>query len=805
MLQHKPAIGHFTRKILAERQPEQVPLFTDSEDRANDASGGVIVNAAPAPKTEAHIDNAPYAAGLNGSLSVNRETESSSMSETIPHFLISMGEKAKAHDILNAIRTLQQIETEQRPAAPEERNILGKFSGFGAVALRLFPDPITGQYKDDSWRELGEELQSLLTPEEYDSAKRTTFTAFYTSPIVMQAMHDALSRLGLPHSATVLEPGCAIGNFMGLAPEGMRFIGVELDSLSGRIARALYPEHDIRIENFRDTRLPPVDAAIGNVPFADVKLEYQGQKFSLHDFFILKSLDAVKPGGVMAVVTSHYTMDKQNPEIREQIAERADFLGAIRLPSDAFKREGTSVVTDILFLRKRPLGEEPNHADPTWLDTEPLTIDGVDIPINKYFLNYPEMVLGTWSRQDRLYGGTYSLESNGNLADQLQQAIQRLPEGIYSAQLSAVDDIGVVDMPLPLLERHVTEGSFFVADDKTIMQVQHGQGLPVKHGDRVLKANGSGVMEKRLAHLIEIRDQARRVLLSQNEDWPVWQREEARRELNRAYDAFVSRYGAINKTTISAREDGTVTRRMPNLVKFRDDPDAMLVMSLEEYDEEADKAKKADIMERDVVGRAPPVTEVRSAEEGLLQSLNQRGRIDLPYISDLYHAPEDQIISELGDLIYQDPQTQDWQTADQYLSGNVRAKLKAAEESGYQRNVDALAKVQPEDVLPGDIDANLGAPWIPVSDIEAFAAHLFHVQPGAIKIGHFKKDATWTVSGDWSASNSVAVMNDYGTHRINGIALLEQALNLRSPTIYDVIRHPDGSEERKINQDDTYD
>jgi N12 class adenine-specific DNA methylase len=249
------------------------------------------------------------------------------------------------------------------------------------------------------------------------------------------------------------------------------------------------------------------------------------------------------------------------------------------------------------------------------------------------------------------------------------------------------------------------------------------------------------------------------------------------RELNRAYDAFVSRYGAINKTTISAREDGTVTRRMPNLVKFRDDPDAMLVMSLEEYDEEADKAKKADIMKRDVVGRAPPVTEVRSAEEGLLQSLNQRGRLDLAFISDLYHTPEDQIIAELGDLIYQDPQTQDWQTADQYLSGDVRAKLKAAEEAGYQRNVGALLKVQPEDVLPGDIDANLGAPWIPESAIQAFATYLFHIQPDAIKVGHLKKDATWTVSGDWSASNSVAVMNDYGTGRINGIALLEQALN----------------------------
>jgi hypothetical protein len=583
----KPILGKHTARVLSQRVPEQVPLFTTTESASDDASGGVIVNAAPAPKTEAHIDNAPLSAGENGSLSVNGQTESSSMSDVIPTFLISIGEKAKAHDIIDAIKTLQTIETEQRPPTQEERDALSKFPGFGAVALRLFPDPVTGQYKDDSWKALGEELHGLLTPEEYDSAKRTTFTAFYTSPIVMQAMHDALARLGLPHNATVLEPGCGAGGFMGHAPEGMRFIGVELDSLSGRIARALYPEHDIRIENFRDTRLPPIDAVIGNVPFADVKVDYNGKRLSLHDFFLAKSVDALKPGGVMAVVTTHYTLDKQNPAMRERLANRADFLGAIRLPSDAFKREGTSVVTDILFLRKRGPGEEPNHADPAWLETEPLTIEGADIPINRYFLNHPEMVLGTWSRQDRLYGGTYSLESNGELAEQLQEAIERLPANVFSCSPSINQPSSSRIESLPPLERHVTEGSFFVADDKTIRQVQHGHGVPVTHCNRTLTADGT-MMGRRLTALIEIRDQARRVLLSQNEDWPARQRDEARRELNRAYDAFMSRYGAINKTTISAREDGTVTRRMPNLVKFRDDPDAMLVMSLEQYDEEAE-------------------------------------------------------------------------------------------------------------------------------------------------------------------------------------------------------------------------
>src|SRR5882672_7711018 len=303
------------------------------------------------------------------------------------------GEKAQARAILAAIRTLQAVEQAQRPATPDECAVLARFPGFGPVALGIFPDPVTGQYKDAGWQQLGDQLQTLLTPEDYASAKRTTFTAFYTSPLVIRAMHEALRRLGVPENATVLEPGCGIGNFMASAPQGMRFIGVELDRVSGRIARALHPAHDIRIEHFRETRLPEgrIDAVIGNVPFADIKLEYAGTRLSLHDFFLAKSLDALKPGGVLALVTSHYTLDKQHAGLREYLAERTDFLGAIRLPSEAFKEEGTRVVTDILCLRKRALGEPAHHADPVWRETEPLAIDGVDIPINRYFIRHPAM------------------------------------------------------------------------------------------------------------------------------------------------------------------------------------------------------------------------------------------------------------------------------------------------------------------------------------------------------------------------------------------------------------------------------
>ncbi len=723
---------------------------------------------------------------------------------TRPPPFIASGEKTKARDIIAAIRTLQQVEREQRPATEAERQTLARFGGFGAVALSLFPDPVSGRYKDAGWQGLGDELQSLLTPEEYDSAKRTVFNAFYTSPTVIAAMHQALARLGVPGNATVLEPGCGTGNFLGAATEGMKFIGVELDSVSGRIARALHPGHDIRIESFRDTKLPDgrLDAVIGNPPFADVRLDYRGRKLPLHDFFIAKSLDALKPGGVLALVTSHFTMDKQNASTREYMADRADFLGAIRLPSDAFKREGTSVVTDILFLRKRANEQTPKHVDPDWLDTGTIPIEGADVTVNRYFLDHPEQVLGTWSRQDRLYGGEagYSVKGQGDLATQLDAAIKRLPEhAVLPAALS--EPVPAFTPPPP--ERHITEGSFFVGDDRVIHQVEGGQSQPVTYGGTLLKADGT-MTGKRLAALVGLRDLARRVLQSQNDGWPEANRTTARRALNHAYDLFAMHYGPINKTTFSETADGTMTRRMPNLAKFREDPDAMLVMALEEYDEVTGKAVKAPILLRDVVGKSPPITRVSSAEEGLLVSLDRTGGIDLAYISQLYGKPEDTIIAELGDLIYRDPESTAWQTADDYLSGNVRSKLAIAEKAGpdYARNAVALRSVQPEDVLPGDIDANLGAPWIPASDIQAFAAELFGVTPSSIPIGHLKKDAVWSVEAGHATEASVAATAEYGTTRANGTWLFELALNMKTPVIYDTVQGVNG-EERIVNQEAT--
>jgi N12 class adenine-specific DNA methylase len=704
---------------------------------------------------------------------------------------------------------LKAVENEQRPATPEEKQALARFSGFGPVALSIFPDPVTGKYKDAGWQTLGKELATLLTPAEYDSAKRTTFNAFYTSPTVITAIHEAIARLGVPANATVLEPGCGTGNFMSYSQPGTRFIGIEMDSISGRIAKALHPDQDIRIENFRDTRLPEnrIDAVVGNVPFADLKLDYQGQRLSLHDYFFAKSIDALKPGGVAALVTTHFTLDKQNAAVREHLASKADFVGAIRLPSNAFKREGTAVVTDILFLRKRSAGEPANHVDADWLGVAPLSIDGEDVSVNRYFLNHPEMVLGAWTRKDTLYGEGYSVTGNGDLAGRLKDSIRRLPKftppPAFSMQASTIQDEPAPVFEPPPPERHIGEGSFFVGNDRAIYQSQNGKGVPVVNGGTTLKAYGT-LMGKRLAALVGLRDRARRVLQSQNEGWPESHRNEARRELDRAYDLFDLAYGPINKTTFGETSDGSTIRRMPNLVKFREDPDAMLVMSLEDYDECTGKATKAAIMLRDVVGRTPPVTHVRSADEGLLVSLNQRGKVDMPFIAKLYGKPEEQVIAELGDLIFHDPESKNWETADAYLSGNVRAKLAAAEVAGstYSRNAEALRAVQPEDVLPGDIDANLGAPWIPANDIEAFAAELFHVEPSSIRVAHLTKDAVWSMDPDYAAKASVAATSEYGTARANGTSLLELALNMKTPTIYDIVDHGDG-EVRVVNQEET--
>ena len=537
---------------------------------------------------------------------------------------------------------------------------------------------------------------------------------------------------------------------------------------------------------------------VGNVPFANIHIQHRDYRFALHDYFLAKSADALAAGGVLALVTTHYTLDKQNAAVREYLAERADFLGAVRLPSDAFRREGTAVVTDILFLRNRSPDEPASHVDPAWRETAAVEVEGASVTISRYFLDHPEMVLGTFTRKDTLYGGEgYGVESHGDLEQLLRTAVDRLPKLPRRTSCSAAVLEERFVPPPP--ERHVTEGSFF-AHEGRIHQMVDGTARPVAYGGSELWVNG-GLVGRRLWKLIDLRDKARRVLQSQNEGWPEEHRVAARRDLNWAYGVFVQTYGPINKTTTSEGKDGAVVRRMPNLVKFREDPDAMLVMALEEYDEESGTAGKAPILLRDVVGKSNPVTSVASAEEGLLVSLDRKGGVDLPYIAGLYGKDAEAVVSELGNLVYRDPASDLWQTADQYLSGNVRAKLKVTLAAGVERNIEALQAVQPADVLPGDIDANIGAPWVPTSDIQAFAADLFGVPPAAISVSRLEKDAVWTLDGDYRAEQSVAARADYGTGRVNGLRLLDLALNQRFRVVYDP--DPSDPEKRVVNQSDT--
>ncbi len=415
------------------------------------------------------------------------------------------------------------------------------------------------------------------------------------------------------------------------------------------------------------------------------------------------------------------------------------------------------------------------------------------------------MVLGSYSRKDTLYGKEgFSIIGSGDLETDLDQAIHyRLPRFAAMQRAEPVERAVPAFVPPPP-DRHIAEGSFFIADDRKICQMEGRKAVPVVYSGTTLRADGT-MTGKRLGSLIRLRDFARRVLQSQNDGWPEKNRDEARRELNLAYDRFLSTYGPINKTTLSETADGTTIRRMPNLVKFREDPDAMLVMSLEDYDEATGKAAKAAIMTKDVVGKAPPITHVRTAEEGLLVALNQRGSVDLPFIAGLYGKPEQQIIAELGDLIYLDPQSKHWITADAYLSGNVREKLAVAKKAGheYARNAEALRKVQPEDVLPGDIDAGLGAPWIPTRDIQQFAAELFRVSPESVPVAHFVKDALWKLDADYAAEKSVGATSEFGTSRANGTWLLDLALNMKTPVIYDTVLN-DGREERVVNPQATF-
>jgi N12 class adenine-specific DNA methylase len=677
--------------------------------------------------------------------------------------------REKARDNLAAIRTLKKLEGENRDATKEEKRSLSRYVGWGAMSAAFDWHPPA------EWAQIAGELKESLTPEEYGSARASTPNAHYTSPLVIAAVWQAMRRLGLRKGSEILEPAMGVGHFLGLMPEelmpGSHRTGVELDAVTARIASKLYPDSTIFAKPFEETQLPDnyFDAVVGNVPFGDYAVHDPSYKRPLtraiHDYFFAKSLDKLKPGGVMALITSRYTMDKQDETIRAYLADRADLLGAIRLPNTAFKgNAGTEVTTDIVFLRKRAPGAKA--AGQAWRRLD--SIDSADGPVevNEYFAHHPEMMLGKMALDGTMYRGAEPTLRGELTPELLTRAIARLPEGVYVPR-----DRGR-SPPRSIIEAErfegVKDGAFAERDGK----------LFIRSGAQLEPANLSAVIADRVRGMMAIRDAVRYVFKTQLDDAPEHDIVEARRLLNRMYDAFVWRHGPL-----SSRD---------NIRAFAGDPDHPLLLSLETYDPETKRAHKTAIFERRTLERYRPAIHVEDAAEALAISLNETGRIDWPRMVSLTGRAEKLLQRELCDLIYRNPEGGEWETADRYLSGNVRAKLQSAEaaaalDPAFRHNLAALQAVQPADLLPGDISARMGAAWIPESDIRDFLCETLDVPKSFVTVNHAGAIATWTVTLDSAVKSAVSNTTTFGTARARATDLIEDALNGRTPTIYDQI------------------
>lgn len=622
----------------------------------------------------------------------------------------------KARDNIAAIRLLKTLEAENRAATEAEKAILSRYVGWGALPNVFAP------YQPQEWRTTARIVKELLTDPEFESARASTPNAHYTSPMVIEAIWSALQRLGLGRGAQILEPAMGVGHFLGLMPDsllGGHRTGVELDSITARIARKLYPDSTIFEKGFEDTPLPDnyFDAVVGNVPFGDYGVHDPAMKPQLtravHDYFFAKSLEKLRPGGVMALITSRYTMDKQTDTIRGHLAERADLLGAIRLPNTAFKgNAGTEVTTDILFLRRRPTGaEQGGHA---WRGLEAIDSPDGPIPINEYYARHPEMMLGQMKLEGTMYRDSEPTLEGELTPELLRRAVEFLPEGAYISRDEARGP------PPAVLDADafagIKDGAFAERDGEIV----------IRNGNSFEPANVSVSVEARIKGMMAVRDAARLVFRTQLEDMPEERIIEARKVLNSTYDSFVARYGAI-----SNRENSRA---------FAADPDLPLLLSLEIYDAETKRARKTAIFERRTLQQHRHTEHVETAAEALAVSLNEVARIHWPLMEKLTGHSARHLQRELDSLVYRNPEAE-WETADRYLSGDVRAKLKTAEAAAtldlsYHRNVEALKEVQPADLLPGDISARLGSSWIPPSDVRTFVSELLGVAESAVTVSH---------------------------------------------------------------------
>ena len=691
------------------------------------------------------------------------------------------GAKARFRANMDAVTTLKRIEAEGRAATADEQETLSRYTGWGAI-----PDAFDESKPE--WKREFEELKAALTPEEYEAARSSTLNAHYTSPTVIRAIYDALVNLGF-EGGRILEPSCGVGNFFGLLPDSMRnseLYGVELDSITGRIAQQLYPDANIEITGFENTKFADgfFDVAIGNVPFGNYQVfdpEYNRLGFSIHNYFAAKMLDQVRPGGIVAFVTSRYMMDAKDESARRYLAERGELLGAIRLPNNAFRANaGTDVVTDIIFLQRREL---PLTELPDWVHTGD-TPEG--FKVNKYFLQHPEMVLGAPTADSTQYAGqdyTVAPIEGADLAAQLHEAIRHI-HGEYTER--EVEETQSADI-LPA-DPDMRNYSFTLVDGDVFY---HDGGIMVRQ-------DVSAAVTERIKGLMELRDCTRRLIELQTIDAGDAEVTTEQRLLNELYDAFTAEHGLI-----SSRE---------NKRAFEDDSSYYLLCSLEILDDDGKLQRKSDMFTKRTIKPHRPVEHTDTAVEALAVSMNEKARVDLPYMARLCGKSEDEVVSELQGVIFRVPGTERYVTADEYLSGNVRVKLREAEaaaesDQSYSVNVDALRAAQPHDLTASEIDVRLGATWIEPRYIRQFINETFKPSFWAsqsIKVHYSPVTGEWRVEGkSATGANDVNAYNTYGTQRMNAYKILENTLNLRDVRVYDKVVDVDGTERRVLNSKET--
>ncbi|WP_330635294.1 DEAD/DEAH box helicase family protein [Blautia massiliensis (ex Durand et al. 2017)] len=694
------------------------------------------------------------------------------------------GPKAKYKANMEAIHLLQTLEKEERLAAPEEQEILSRYVGWGGI-------PQAFEENNSSWANEYLELKNTLSPEEYSAARASTLNAFYTSPTVIRSMYEALENMGLKQG-NILEPSCGVGNFMGLIPESMgkaNMYGVELDPVSGRIAKQLYQKNKIAVQGFEETSYPDnfFDCVIGNVPFGAYQVSdrrYDRHHFMIHDYFIAKSLDLVRPGGVVAVVTSSGTMDKQNPAVRQYIANRAELLGAIRLPNNAFQRNAnTSVVSDILFFQKR---DRASIEEPEWLNLKEIP-EGYSV--NAYFAEHPEMVLGDFTTESTQYGKqevTVKPKEGITLEEQLKEAIRNIHGTITELELSDTElEEEVVSIPA---DPDVKNFSFTVVNEEVYYRensVMNRMELPAMTAERV-------------KGMVKIRDVTNELIQCQMEEESDEQITKLQGKLNEEYDTFTAKYGLISSNA--------------NKRAFSQDSSYCLLTSLEFLDDKGELKRKADIFTKRTIRRAETVTSVDTASEALAVSIGERAGVFLSYMAQLSGKTEEELTEELAGVIFKNPIGEKWEPSDEYLSGNVREKLQIAKQFAedhpeYQVNVQYLEQVQPKDLDASEIEARLGATWISEDYITRFMAETFHTPRyyvgSKVKVQYAEVTGQWNVMGkNVDSYGNALVTSTYGTQRANAYRLLEDALNLRDTKIYDTVQDADG-EHRELNRKET--